>query len=152
MTSRAFYRAATLLPFVGLAIAAAVARPSAELPAGWEWVYPTSVTRGLIVYAVLAAWLWRRLDGHPPAEVEKVIWWVPVWYVALSALLMLVLSLLRGEVGTLWSEHGGAIISRTAVHFAVGYGYLALVRVARNGLRDGGRLTDAAGTSLRENG
>jgi len=152
MTCRAFYRAAILMPFIGLAVAAAVARPSAELPAGWAWVYPTSVTRGLIVYALLAAWLWRRLEGRSAAEVEKAIWWVPVWYVALSGLLLLGLALLRGEAGALTSEHGGAILSRIAVHFAVGYGYLALVRVARNGLRDGGRLTDSEGASLRENG
>lgn len=152
MTTRAFYRAAALVPFLGLAVAAVVARPSARLPEGWEWVYPTSLTRGVLVYALLAAWLWRQIDRRPAAEMARFIWWVPLIYVALLSGLMLVLALLRGEVGTLLAEQSGAIMRRLAVHLGVGYGYLALVRVAYDGLRNGGRLADAGDSSARTGG
>jgi hypothetical protein len=144
MTTRTFFRAAILLPFIGLAVAAGVARPEVGLPAGWEWVYPTSLTRGVLVYSGLAAWLWLQLDRRPLQEIRRRIWWVPVVYVALGWLLMLGLSLLRGEAAQLWSEQAGAILGRAAVHFAVGYGYLVLVHVALNGLSRGGHLADPA--------
>ena len=143
MTTRAFYRAATLLPFIGLSIAAAIARPESTLPAGFDWVYPSSLTRGLMAYAVLAAWLWARLDRRPVEEIDRVIWWIPVWYVAIGWGLMLALSLLRGEVAELLSEQSGAILLRTAVHFGVGYGYIVLIRIALERLRRGGYLSDS---------
>jgi hypothetical protein len=149
MTTRDAYRAATLLPFLGLALAAVAAGPAAELPAGWNWVYPTSLTRGVLVYAALAAWLWLQLDRRPLAELERMLWWAPVWYVALGWLLMLMLALLRGRAAELWQEHGRAILLRTAVHFAVGYGYVLLVRVALGRLRLSGRLSDAREVETR---
>jgi hypothetical protein len=142
MTTRAFYRAATLLPFLGLAVAAAIARPSAELPAGWDWVYPGSLARGVMAYAVLAAWLWVRVDRRPIEEVDRVIWWIPVWYIALGWALMLALSLLRGEVAALLADHGGAIGARAAVHLVTGYGYITLVRFALGRMRRAGHISD----------
>ena len=142
MTTRAFYRSATLLPFVGLAIATAIARPSAELPAGWDWVYPNSLARGVMAYAVLAAWLWLRVDRRPVEEIDRVIWLIPLWYVVLGWILMLALSLLRGEVGALLSGHSGAIALRAGVHLAVGYGYILLVRFALERLRRAGHISD----------
>ena len=142
MTTRTFWRAAALLPFVGLAIAAAIARPDTDLPAGWDWVYPGSLTRGVMAYAVLAAWLWIRLDRRPIAEIDRLLRWIPVWYVALGWLLMLLLSLLRGELAALLSDHSGAILRRAAVHFAVGYGYIALSRFALERLRRAGHISD----------
>jgi len=142
-TPRAFYRAAALGPFVGLAIAAALDRPSEELPEGWSWVYPTSITRGLMVYALLAAWLWIEIGRRPLAGIRRLVWLTPLLYVALGWLLMLGLSLVRGEVGELWTEHTGAILLRLAVHLAVGYGYVGLVPLALGAIREGGGLTDA---------
>jgi hypothetical protein len=149
MTTRDAYRAATLLPFIGLVLASLLARPAAELPAGWDWVYPTSLTRAVLVYALLATWLWLQLARRPLAELERMLWWAPVAYVALGWLLMLVLSLLRGEAAELWEEHGRAILLRTAVHFAVGYGYVVLVRLALGRLRLSGRLSDAKEADTR---
>ena len=143
MTTRAFYRAAVLLPFVGLAIAAALERPSGELPPGWEWVYPTSLARGVLVYALLAAGLWARLRHRPTEAIERVLWWIPLVYVAMSGLLMLALALPRGRAGEFWPEQAGAILMRLCVHLAVGYGYVALVIVTRNLMRAGGTITDA---------
>lgn len=142
LTTRDVYRAATLLPFVGLVIAAALDHRSSELPAGWDFVYPTSITRGLLVYSVLAAWLWIQIRRRPPKELRRRIWWMPVWYVALGWLMMLALTLLRGEAGELWAEQSGAILTRTAVHLFVGYAYLGLLHLAITSLRRGGALAD----------
>jgi hypothetical protein len=143
LSIRACYRAATLGPLAGLAVAAALARPSAALPAGWDWVYPTSVTRGLIAYALLAVWLWIEIGRRPLPEIRRLVWWAPVLYVALSWVLMLSLTLLRGTAGEVWAEHTGAIALRTAVHLVAGYGYVALVHVVLNRLRSAGEIADA---------
>ncbi len=143
ITARAFYRAAALGPFVGLGVAAALDRPSATLPAGWDWVYPTSITRGLMVYALLAAWLWIEIGRRSIGAIRRLVWWVPPLYVAGGWLLMLGLSLLRGAAGELWAEQGGVILLRTAVHLVVGFGYVALVGVAYDAIRRGGGLLDA---------
>jgi len=144
MTTRTFYRAAALLPFVGLAIAAAIARPSAGLPAGWDWVYPGSLARGVMAYAVLAAWLWIRVDHRPVEEIARIIWWLPIGYIALGWALMLALALLRGEVAQLLSDHGGAIVLRAAVHLVTGCGYLLLVRFALERLRRAGHISETS--------
>ena len=143
LTSRDVYRAGTLLPVVGLAIAAALDDPASELPAGWRFVYPTSITRGLLVYSALAAWLWIEIRRRPLDRLRRLLWWLPVWYVALGWLLMLALALLRGEAGELWAEHTGAILARTAVHLVVGYAYLGLLHVALTALRRGGAIVDS---------
>lgn len=144
MTPERFYRLAILGPALGLVIAAVLARPSGELPPGWEWVYPTSITRGLLVYCLLAAWLWIAIGRQPLERFARRVWLVPLLYVALGWVLMLGLALLRGQAGELWSEHAGAILLRTGVHLAVGYGYVALVSVAAHLLRQGGELRDAS--------
>jgi hypothetical protein len=143
ISTRAFYRAASLGPLVGLAIAAALVRPAAALPAGWDWVYPTSVTRGLMVYALMAVWLWIEIGRRPTADIRRLVWWVPLLFIAVSWLLMLTLTLLRGAAGELWAEYAGAIALRTVVHLVVGYGYVALVHVALNELRRAGGVADA---------
>ena len=142
LSPRALYRAAALGPLIGLGIAAALAAPSA-LPAGWDWVYPTSVTRGLLVYALLAAWLWLEIGRRPPGEIRRLMWWVPLLYVGLGWLLMFGLALVRGAVAELWSEHARAILTRTAVHLLVGYGYVALMQMVFNRLPAGVESSDA---------
>lgn len=143
ISTRAFYRAATLGPLVGLAIAAALVRPASALPARWDWVYPTSVTRGLMVYALMAVCLWIEIGRRPISDIRRMVWLAPLVYIAFSWLLMLSLTLLRGATGELWAEYAGAIALRTAVHLVVGYGYVALVHVALNGLRRAGEIADA---------
>lgn len=152
ITAREFYRAAALGPFLGLVVAAALDRPSDSLPAGWDWVYPTSTTRGLVVYTLLAAWLWLEIGRRPPADVRRLVWWMPLLYVAGGWLLMLGLSLLRGATGELWAEHGGVILLRTAVHLVVGFGYVALVGVAHDAIRRAGRLAEPRDTQHEEVG
>jgi hypothetical protein len=142
LSTRGFYHAATLGPFVGLAVAAALARPDAELPAGWEWIYPTSLTRGLLVYSLLAAWLNLEIGRRSMAQIRRAVWSTPLVYVGLGWLLMLGLALLRGAAGELWAEHAGAIARRTAVHLLVGYGYVTLIHFALRRLQDAGRIAD----------
>ena len=142
---RSFYRAAALLPLLGLAIAAVVRRdPAADLPPGWDWVYPASITRGVIAYGLLAGWLWIQIGRRPVAEIQPLLWRAPVIYVVLGWGLMLGLALVRGQVSDLWAEHAGAIVLRTLVHLVVGLGYVALAQVALAALRDDGRLTETA--------
>lgn len=142
MTLRAFYRTAAVGPLLGLAVAAALARPSPALPAGWDWVYPGSLARGLVIYTLLTIWLWIEIGRRSGPEIRRLAWWIPPVYVLLGWLLMLGLALGRGAVAELWEEHAGAILLRTAVHLAVGYGYVALVQVALGALRDGGRISE----------
>ena len=142
-STRNFYRAALLGPLTGLAIAAALRRPAQPLSAEWDWVYPTSVTRGLITYAVLAAWLWIEIGRRPLGDLGRLVWRAPFVYVALTWLLMLSLSLLRGATAELWAEHAGAIALRTAVHLLIGFGYVALIHVALDRLRSAGEVADA---------
>ena len=101
MTLRGVYRLAVLGPFLGLAIAAWLVDASAQLPEGWDWVYPTSVTRGLLVYSILGAWLWRTVERRPMEEVGRLVWFVPLWYVGLSWALMFALALLQGRADEL---------------------------------------------------
>lgn len=142
---RRFYRIAALLPLAGLAVAAVLHARSAEgLPDGWDWVYPTSISRSVIAYGILAAWLWVQLDRRPARDIPRLLWRAPVIYVLLGWALMFGLALVRGRVGELWAEHAGAILVRTAVHLVVGLGYVAMVHVALAALRNDGRVTDPA--------
>ena len=142
MTSRDFFRAALVGPLLGLVIAAVLHRPSDPLPAGWEWVYPTSLARAVLVYGALAVWLWVQLDRRTPAEFARLVWWTPVLFVLFGWSLMLALALLRGKAAELWAEHSGQILLRAAVHLTVGYGYVLLIMVARRLLREGGRVAE----------
>ena len=142
MTSRSFFRTAIVGPLLGMVIAAMLDRPSEPLPAGWEWVYPTSLARAVLVYALLAGWLWIQLDRRTPVEFGRLVWWTPVLFVLLGWSFMLALALLRGSAAELWAEHSGQILLRAAVHLAVGYGYVLLIMVARRLLREGGGLAE----------
>jgi hypothetical protein len=142
-STRSFYCSALLGPLAGLAVAAAVRGPAQPLDAGWDWIYPTSVTRGLIAYALLSGWLWIEIGRRPRGDLGRLVWRAPVVYVALTWLLMLNLSLLRGATAELWAEHAGAIALRTAVHLLVGFGYVALIHVALDRLRTAGEVADA---------
>jgi hypothetical protein len=142
-STRSFYRAALLGPLAGLAIAGALRRSVQPLSAEWDWVYPTSVTRGLIAYAVLAGWLWIEIGRRSLEDLGRLVWRAPLVYVALTWLLMLSLSLLRGAAAELLAEHTGAIVLRTAVHLLIGFGYVALIQMALDRLRSAGEVADA---------
>ena len=142
MTSRFFYRAAVLGPLLGLVIAALLDRPSEPLPEGWEWVYPTSIAREVMVYALLAVWLWHQLDRLPSADFGRLMWWIPVLFVLFGWAFMFALALLRGSARELGEEYTGRILFRAVVHLAVGYGYVALITLAFRLLREGGSMTE----------
>jgi hypothetical protein len=144
MTARAYYRAATLLPLCGLAIAAWLrAGAASDLAPGWEWIYPSSVTRGLVAYALVAIWLWAELGRRPVSEISRLLWRAPLGYLAANWLLMWGLELARGRGGELWASQAGIILLRAAVHLLIGYGYVGLVQVTFRMLRGGGTITEA---------
>ena len=132
VSPQGLYRIAVLIPLVGLAIAAALHGSSARnLPAGWDWVYPASITRGFIAYALVAVWLWMEIGRRSLAEVHRRVWLAPLVYVGLLWAMLLIPALLRGQAADLWKEHAGAILFRTAVHLVAGYACVALLHLAR---------------------
>ncbi len=132
---RKVYRAAVLIPLLGLAVAAALHPGSPrELPTGWEWLYPASVTRGLLAYALIAVWLWVQVGRRPLAEVDRLFWLAPLVYVGILWLMLLGPALARGRVAELWEENAGAITWRTVAHLVIGYACVALLNVARRRL------------------
>ena len=129
---RGLYRLAVLVPLVGLTVAAMLqGRPPEALPAGWDWVYPASITRGLLAYALVAPWLWVEIGRRPMPEVHRLVWLAPLVYVGVLWAMLLIPALLRGRAAELWDEQAGAIVFRTAVHLAIGYACVALLHFAR---------------------
>jgi hypothetical protein len=144
---RSFYRAAAVLPLVGIAVAAWLRRGTpSDLPPHWDWIYPSSITRGLVAYAIVASWLWVEIGRRPIAEIPRLTWRAPVAYVAIGWAIMSFLELLRGRAGDLWAEHAGVIVMRAAIHLILGFAYVALTHVALRALREGGGLPDAPET------
>jgi hypothetical protein len=134
---RKIYRAAVLIPLAGLAIAAVLHEPPPRaLPAGWNWLYPDSITRGLLAYALVAVWLWILIGRRSLAEVDRILWLAPLVYVGILWLMLLGPALARGRVAELWEENAGAIVLRAAVHLMIGYACVALLHVARRRLAE----------------
>ena len=121
-----------LVPLAGLTVAAMLqGRPPEDLPAGWDWVYPASITRGLLAYALVALWLWVEIGRRPMAEVHRLVWLAPLVYVGVLWAMLLIPALLHGRAAALWDEQAGAIVFRTAVHLVIGYACVALLHFAR---------------------
>jgi hypothetical protein len=129
------YRAGVLIPLLGLAIAAALHdSPPRELPAGWDWLYPDSITRGLFAYALVALWLWVEIGRRSLAEVDRLLWFAPLVYVGILWVMLLGPALARGRAAELWDENAGAIVLRTLVHLVIGYACVGLLHLARRRL------------------
>jgi hypothetical protein len=128
------YRIAATVPLVGLAVASVVrGSPSPDLPAGWYWLYPDSITRGLLAYTVVLVWLWVQIGRRPQTEIHRLLWLAPLVYVGILWLLLLGPALARGRAAELWEENGRTIVRRTMVHLIIGYACVALLQVARGG-------------------
>jgi hypothetical protein len=126
------YRTAATVPLLGLAVASLVrGAPSPDLPAGWYWLYPDSITRGLLAYTIVLVWLWVQIGRRPLTEVHRLLWLAPLVYVGILWLLLLGPALARGRAAELWEENGRAIGQRTLVHLIIGYACVALLQVAR---------------------
>jgi hypothetical protein len=104
------------------------------LPAGWDWLYPDSITRGLLAYALVALWLWVEIGRRSLAEVDRLLWFAPPVYVGILWVMLLGPALARGRAAELWEENAGAIVLRTVVHLVSGYACVALLHVARRRL------------------
>ena len=124
---RKVYRAAALIPLVGLAIAALLHETR-------DWLHPDSITRGLLAYALVAVWLWVEIGRRSLAEVDRLLWLAPLAYVGILWLMLLGPALARGRAAELWEENAGAIVLRTLVHLVIGYACVALLHVARRRL------------------
>jgi hypothetical protein len=122
------YRIAVMVPLVGLAVASAVRdSPSPDLPVGWYWLYPDSITRGLLAYTVVLVWLWVQIGRRPLSEIHRLLWLAPLLYLGILWLLLLGPALARGRVAELWEENGRTIVLRTLVHLIIGYACVALL-------------------------
>jgi len=122
------YRIAASVPLFGLAVASVVRdAPSPDLPAGWYWLYPDSITRGLVAYTVVLVWLWVQIGRRPLTEVHRLLWLTPLVYVGILWLLLLGPALARGRAAELWQENGRTIVLRTLVHLIIGYACVALL-------------------------
>jgi hypothetical protein len=143
-----FYRITLLLPLLGLALAAAVqisvTPPDQALPYGGKatWVYPPFPLRGLAAYGVVLIWLDRYLRRGPLQEFEALLWEAPIAYLAASAALLAILVLAHGQAAEFVGKHAGWIGLSSAVHLAIGYGYVGLIACARNTLLAGGSFGD----------
>lgn len=133
---RRFYRFAILLPLLGFAIALAIRGTGSGLPDGWAWMYPSSLIRGLIAYAAVAAWLWIETGRRSPEALGRIVWLAPLVYVVAGWVLMLAFALARGRAAELWEEQASTILLRTAAHLVFGYLYLGLVQLAAGALRN----------------
>jgi hypothetical protein len=131
---RKVYRAAVLVPLLGLGIAAVLQDRPAELPPDWDWLYPDSITRGLFASALVALWLSVEIGRRSLAEADRLLWLAPLVYVGILWLMLLGPALARGRVAELWEENAGAIVLRTVVHLVSGYACVALLHVARRRL------------------
>jgi len=143
-----FYRVALLLPFLGLALAAALksgsTAPDLALAHGGRSlpVYPPFLMRGLIAYGIVIVWLYRRLRRRPLREFDTLLWQAPIAYAAVSTALLGALVLAHGQAAEFVGEHTGWIGSHLAVHLAVGYGYVGLMVWPRNLLRASGYFVE----------
>lgn len=145
MTLQTFYRAALLGPLAGMSLALALDRLAGPRDLTPEHlIIPDSLTRGIIAYAVVAAWVWVQLGRRPEEAFRPLIWRAPLLYLAASAALVLFFAALRGWLGALWPEQAGVLLLRTVVHLVVAYGYVALLHLALTRLQAAGTIRTPA--------
>lgn len=147
MRLRTFYTIAILLPLVALAAVAALGGGehdlSARLPPGTttEWLYPTSAVRGLVAYALVAAWLLWELHRRTPAEFEPLLWLLPLIGAGVNILVLAPFTLVQGAARELFADEGLRVALRLVARLLIGFAYVGLVVFTRNQLREGGGLS-----------
>ena len=150
MRLHVFYRVALLLPFLGLALAAALksgsTAPDLALAHGGRSlpVYPPFLMRGLIAYGIVIVWLHHQLGRRSLREFDTLLWQAPIAYAAVSAVLLGAVVLAHGQAAGFVHEHTGWIGSHLAAHLAIGYGYVGLIVWPRNILRANGYFVEDA--------
>jgi hypothetical protein len=146
MRLRTFYTITILLPFFVLAAVAALGGGerdlSAGLPAGATavWIYPTSAVRGVVAYAIVAAWLLWELHRRTPTGFAPLLWRSPLIVTGVNILVLAPLTLIHGAAREFLSDEGRRIVLRLVVRLVIGFAYVGLVVFTRDQLRDGGAL------------
>ena len=146
MRLRTLYTMAILLPLVVLAAVAALGGgerglPS-QLPPGTtsEWLYPTASVRGLVAYAIVAAWLLWELHRRTSARFAPLLWFLPLVNTGVNILVLAPFILVNGAARELFADEGLQVALRLVVRLLIGFGYVGLVVFTRNQLREGGAL------------
>ena len=149
MTLRTFYRFALIIPLVGLGTAALLslfgygARYYVVGTVAWE--FPATLLRMLLVYGLLASWLWVQLGRQPAARLTRLVWQAPLLLVALVVVVDLTIATVsRGGLEP--SELVGLLLLTALIVGTIGYAYVGLVMLARGALPPDGH---AARSSAR---
>lgn len=135
MTRRSFYRLGIVLPLVGFALAAGLRAyfgwersGTAGARARTEWVYPDSITRGLIAYVGVTVWAWWLVSREPHAVIERALWFAPVLFVGITSLFVALVAVTEERGVAALAEQRNLLLYRTAAHLALGYAYVAIVQ------------------------
>ena len=146
MRLRTFHTIAILLPLVALAAVAALGRGERDLSAGLPpgatavWLYPTSAVRGLVAYAIVAAWLLWELYRRTPAGFAPLLWLLPPIVTGVNVLVLAPLTLIHGDAREFLADEGLRAALRLVVRLVIGFAYVGLVVFTRGQLREGGAL------------
>jgi hypothetical protein len=135
MTRRGFYRLGLVLPLVGFALAAALREHfgwersrTADAGARTEWVYPDSITRGLIAYLGVTVWAWWLVDREPRAVAGRALWFAPLLFVGITSLFVALVAVTEERGVAALAEQRTLLLYRTAAHLALGYAYVAIIQ------------------------
>lgn len=146
MRLRTFYTIAILFPFVALIAVAALGGGERELPSRLppgttaEWLYPTASARGLVAYAIVAAWLLWELNRRTAAGFAPLLWFLPIVNSGVNILVLAPFILVNGSARELIADEGAQVALRLVVRLVIGLAYVGLVVFTRGQLRDGGGL------------
>jgi hypothetical protein len=138
MALRTFYRLALILPLFGLGVAARLSAsgygPRYYVVGTVAWEYPAAFVQTLLVYCLLAAWVWVQLGRRPASRLTPVVWRSPLLFVVLALMVDLAVaaaSHARLEVAQL----GGILLMTALVVGIAGFAYVVLLMVLRASLR-----------------
>ena len=141
MRLRTYYTCAILAPLVILAVVAAAGGDGGSSTLGLgpgatvRSLYPRSAIRDLVAGTVVCSWLLWKLYRRPLAEFHQAVWRAPVFMLVLLTLLPVVVVLVNGLAGRIFSEHGPLIVLRLLVRLVMGFGYVGLIEWVRQQLQ-----------------
>jgi hypothetical protein len=146
MRLRTFFTIAILLPLGVLAAVAALGGGERDLSAGLPpgttavWLYPTSAVRGVVAYAIVAAWLLWELQRRTPAGFAQLLWLLPLIVTGVNILVLAPFTLVHGNAREFLADEGLRVALRLIVRLVIGFAYVGLVVFTRDQLREGGAL------------
>jgi hypothetical protein len=129
---RTFYRLALIIPFVALGLGAL--RSPYYVVGTVVWLSPDALLRLLVLYTLLAAWLWVQFGRRPATRWTALLCWAPLQLVILVLLATLVEVALRGA----WraaAEFAAVLLTQVLLLTLAGYAYVVFLVLVRETLR-----------------